>query len=88
MDSNRPSHPLKQETRRVFVSVKMHDGDRFRGYVHLAPGERIQDLLNDERKFFPIQMNSDVGEMAILSKKFVVSVEEVDDNKARSFAFS
>ena len=51
-------------------------------------GERIQDLLNDERKFFPIQMNSDVGEMAILSKKFVVSVEEVDDNKARSFAFS
>ena len=66
----------------------MHDGDRFRGYVYLAPSERIQDLLNDERKFFPIQMNSELGEMAILSKKFVVSVEEVDDTKARSFSFS
>ena len=80
--------PPKQLTRRLYVSVKMHDGDRFRGYVYLAPGERIQDLLNDERKFFPIQMNSELGEMAILSKKFVVSVEEVDDTKARSFSFS
>jgi len=79
---------VKQHTRRLYVSVKMHDGDRFRGYVYLAPGERIQDLLNDERKFFPIQMNSELGEMAILSKKFVVSVEEVDDTKARSFSFS
>lgn len=79
---------LHQKTRRVFVSVKMHDGDRFRGYVHLSEGERTQDLLNDERKFFPIQMNSEIGEMAILSKKFVVSIEEVDDTKARSFSFS
>lgn len=80
--------PIKQQTRRIFVSVKMHDGDRFRGYVYLAQGERMQDLLNDERKFFPIQMNSEIGEMAILSKKFVVSIEEVDDTKARSFSFS
>lgn len=83
-----PPAIVRQPTRRIFVSVKMHDGDRFRGYVYLAEGERMQDLLNDERKFFPIQMNSEMGDMAILSKKFVVSIEEVDDTKARSFSFS
>ena len=82
------STATRVETRRAFVSVKMHDGDKFRGYVYLADGDRLQDLLNDDRQFFPIQMNADSGQLAILSKKFVVSVEEVDDTKARSFSFS
>jgi hypothetical protein len=36
----------------VFVSVKMHDGERFRGYIHVPEGERLQDIMNDERRFF------------------------------------
>ncbi len=85
---NSMPNTVKLKTIQVYVSVKMHDGDRFRGYIHLTEGERMQDMMNDPRKFFPIQMNSEVGEMAILSKEYVVSIEEVDESKARSFSFS
>lgn len=76
------------ETRKLFVSVRMYDSNRFRGYIHLSKHERLQDVLNDERKFIPILMNADTGALALLAKQYIVSIEEVDDSQATGFSFN
>lgn len=63
---------------RVHVRV---DGDEpFEGIVFLVVGDRLIDLLNDERAFIPIKRLD--GETVILAKSKIVSIIEDADTVA------
>lgn len=68
-----------ENPKRVNVSVLMHDGMQFAGYVHLHRAQRLQDLLNDPRRFIPIYSSDvDIG-MKVFAKKFIVSIVEAHE---------
>ncbi len=46
------------------------------GYVFLAYGQRLSDLLNDERAFLPLE--TDAGEVKVVSKRSIMEVEVLD----------
>ncbi len=82
-----PFSDLKKEGYSVYVLVKIHDGTTYRGYLHVPGMDRLQDLLNDARQFFPLRLSRDTDEIVILSKRFVVSIEEVSDHEVKAFHF-
>jgi len=41
--------------KRIKAYIRMFDGHSLWGYVYLKEDQRVQDLLNDERKFIPIR---------------------------------
>ena len=55
----------------------MHDGVRYRGYIHLQREHRLQDLLNDPRSFIPLEQASSNDAVTIVAKRFIVSIEEL-----------
>lgn len=79
-------HPLK-DTQELFVTVRMFDGSSFRGFIYLQDHERLQDLLNDERQFIPVRVRSEKGDLAILAKRYIVSIDEISDSAEKPFAF-
>ena len=46
------------------------------GYVFLAYGQRLSDLLNDDRNFLPLE--TDAGEVRVVSKRSIMEVEVLD----------
>ena len=82
-----PSSDLLKEGHNAYVLVKVHDGTTYRGYLHVPGMDRIQDLLNDGRQFIPLRLSRDTGEIVILSKQFIVSIEEVGDHEVKPFHF-
>ena len=56
----------------VKVYARMFDGLAFWGYVFLKEDQRVQDLLNDERKFIPIRKLED--------KRGALSLKADEDN--------
>ena len=72
-----PSNEHRKETNAILVSVLMHDGSRYRGYIHLPEKHRLQDLLNDPRGFIPIEQASSNDAVTIVAKHFIVSIEEL-----------
>lgn len=79
---------LQREGRSVYVLVKIHDGTIYRGYLHVPGTDRMQDLLNDGRRFIPLRLSRDTGEVVILSKRFIVAIEEISDREAKPFHFA
>ncbi len=82
-----PSSDLLKEGHSVYVLIRNHDGTSYRGYLHVLGMDRMQDLLNDERQFIPLRLSRDTGEVAILSKQFIVSIEEVSEHEVKPFHF-
>jgi hypothetical protein len=74
---NEPSNEHRKETHAILVSVLMHDGSRYRGYIHLPSNHRLQDLLNDQRGFIPIEQAASNDAVTIVAKHFIVSIEEL-----------
>lgn len=72
-----PLNVQRKETNAILVSVLMHDGSRYRGYIHLPPNHRLQDLLNDARGFIPLEQAASSDAVTIVSKHFIVSIEEL-----------
>ncbi len=72
-----PSNEHRKETNAILVSVLMHDGSRYRGYIHLPEKHRLQDLLNDPRGFIPIEQASSNDAVTIVAKHFIVPIEEL-----------
>ncbi len=70
----------RQETHAILVSVLMHDGVRYRGYIHLPTNHRLQDLLNDNRSFIPLEQANNEA-VTIVSKRYIVSIEELREGK-------
>lgn len=44
---------------KIKVHVRMFDGTTFWAYVFCEEGVRVQDLLNDDRKFIPMEKLQD-----------------------------
>ena len=82
-----PANDLIKEGHSVYVLIKIHDGTVYRGYIHVPGMERVQDLLNDVRQFIPLRLSRDTGEIVILSKQYIVSIEEVGDHEVKPFHF-
>jgi hypothetical protein len=49
---------------RLMVRLCLNDGRAVEGEVFLMPGERLTDLLNDERAFLPIERGEAVSAIA------------------------
>ncbi len=82
-----PANDLIKEGHSVYVLIKIHDGTTYRGYIHVPGMDRVQDLLNDVRQFIPLRLSRDTGEIVILSKQYIVSIEEVGDHEVKPFHF-
>lgn len=69
------------EKSKLKVYVKMSDGQRLLGFFYVSNGERLQDILNDDRNFLPLYALGDNGKYALvmLSKHFMQQVEEVSE---------
>ena len=73
----------QQEKEQVKVWIELSRGDPFIGKIYLASGERLQDLMNDDRKFIPVYKltstsakNIENYTMVILNKMCIVKIEE------------
>jgi len=69
---------------KIKVVVKLFTQDQFFGFVYLEEGQRVQDLLNDERKFIPFEKthmergpnNTVSSSNIVISKDAIALVEE------------
>ena len=52
---------MKNKKKEVSISIQTIDAESLRGRVFLSEDERLQDMLNDERVFFPIEVLSNSG---------------------------
>ncbi len=60
----------------VRAEVTLLDGTRLTGFLFVEQDARIQDLLNDDRPFFPFVTESD--EVYIINKQTVTRVRAFD----------
>lgn len=58
------------------VQLDLIDGSKLVGAVFLSPGQRLSDLLNDDRQFLPFDTTS--GLISNLSKTAFVKVTQLD----------
>jgi len=66
------------------VHVKLFTQEQFFAYLYVKDDERVQDLLNDDRKFLPLEKsfddrgrsNEDVYTHIVLNKDAIASIEE------------
>ena len=69
----------------VEVQVQLDDGSQFLGVLSLSQGQRVSDLMNDERNFIPIQLQG--GSVVIQRKSAIAKVapldQQVDQTDAR-----
>ena len=69
----------------VEVQVQLDDGSQFLGILSLSQGQRVSDLMNDERNFIPIQLQG--GSVVIQRKSAIAKVapldQQVDQTEAR-----
>lgn len=72
------------------VYVRMHDGARLVGAFYLAPGERLQDIMNDARSFIPLYLDDtkEHNPVVMIAKRYVSQVEEIKDNREKPSADS
>lgn len=55
----------------------MADGTVLKGYVFIEVTARVQDLLNDERMFFPFTTEHD--ELLLFNKSAIVRVRPLEE---------
>jgi hypothetical protein len=60
----------------IEVEVQLDDGSRFLGVLSLGQGQRVSDLMNDERNFIPIQLQG--GSVVIQRKSAIAKVAPLD----------
>lgn len=78
------------------VKIKLNDGSSITAFIYLSRGQRVQDILNDDRMFIPILHKSkDVRSNCteeehvdmVLSKNAILSVEEAESVPAKVVGF-
>jgi len=55
---------MKNNKKEVNIALETTDSETLWGRVFLSEEERLQDMLNDERVFFPIEVLSVQGQRA------------------------
>ena len=63
---------------KIEVQVHLDDGTNFLGILSVRQGQRISDLLNDERQFLPIQMPE--GNVVVFRKTAIFKVMPLDQH--------
>lgn len=71
----------------VKVDIQLVDGKAFFGYVYLDDDYRLQDLMNDYRRFIPVHRhkqnsgrgNEDIYRMVMINKDHIVTINEVSE---------
>lgn len=72
----------KKEVIRRKVHIKTFGGEVMWGYVYIVPGDRLQDVVNDDRKFLPLERaitdRSPAPEYTcvMVNKDMIASIEE------------
>lgn len=61
---------------KVAVEVILADGTTVSGAVFIGVDERVSDLLNDDKPFFPVRMEN--GEILLVNKTAVALVKPLD----------
>ena len=84
-DKSTDSPQNHKDVRKIYCRIKMSGGSAYTGFVYADSAERLQDLLNDDRKFIPVQLMNDLAApnhkvigTIILAKQYIVSIEERD----------
>lgn len=62
----------------IEVQVQLDDGSEFLGTLSLSQGQRVSDLMNDERQFIPIQLPG--GSVVIQRKSAIAKVAPLDQH--------
>jgi DnaJ-domain-containing protein 1 len=62
----------------IEVEVQLDDGSQFLGALSLGQGQRVSDLMNDERNFIPIQLPG--GSVVIQRKSVIAKVAPLDQH--------
>lgn len=62
----------------VEIEVHLDDGNLFLGMVSVRLGQRVSELMNDERQFLPIQLPK--GNVIILRKTAIFKVVPLDQH--------
>jgi hypothetical protein len=76
-----------QKLSKIDIEVEVHldDGSHFLGVLSLSQGQRVSDLMNDERNFIPVQLPG--GSVVIQRKTAITKVapldQQVDQTEAR-----
>ena len=63
---------------KVEIQVHLDDGNQFLGMLSVSQGQRISDLMNDERQFLPVEMSG--GSVVILRKAVITKVVQLDQH--------
>ena len=61
---------------KIEIEVHLDDGSQFLGMVSVRLGQRVSELMNDERQFLPIQLPK--GNVVILRKTAIFKVVPLD----------
>jgi len=70
---------------KIKVVVRLFTQEQFFGNLYLGDGERVQDLMNDDRKFIPFEKthmergpkNQVTTSTIVISKEAIASIEEI-----------
>jgi hypothetical protein len=77
--------PLRQSRIRkksnVPVELVLVDGTQFEGSVFIGLEERVQDLLNDPKAFFPLRLHN--GDVLLLNKTSVALCRPLENTVHR-----
>lgn len=75
-----------EEKLEVKVELYTNDGQMHWGYVYLAENQRLQDMMNDARKFIPVnilrnsgpkQSSVDYYDSTVIHKDFIAKIREL-----------
>ena len=61
-----------QKLSKIDIEVEVHldDGSHFLGILSLSQGQRVSDLMNDERNFIPVQLP---GGSVVIQRKSAIA---------------
>jgi len=61
----------------VSVLIELSTGKKISGNVFMSANQRLQDLINGDRTFLPVQSNNDGQvEYFLLNKSFIIYFQE------------
>ncbi|MEM7569848.1 MAG: hypothetical protein AAF337_08630 [Pseudomonadota bacterium] len=60
----------------IDVDIVLNDGTQIAGNVFLSKEERVQDLLNDGRPFFPVRLANQ--EILLINKASIAVLKPID----------
>ncbi|MCB9946943.1 MAG: DnaJ domain-containing protein [Rhodospirillaceae bacterium] len=68
--------PYRIQKERAQVAIKLTDGTVVSGFLFLSRRERLVDMLNDQRRFVPVQRED--GSLVMLNKLSIQRVEPTE----------